>query len=420
VLTRGQIHLERKSGLMRILMTQRALTHWGGTEMITIEVANELRRRGHEVAVFSPRIGTPASLVQTNGVWVKTRLSEIPWTPDIIHGHHHLQAMAAISYFVETPAIFCSHGVLPWPEQVPIHHRICKYVVMCEGMVARLEPIYGVQRSLIAVVPNFVNTRRFSTVRQPSARLARALLFGGPAFSPEELARIGAACAQYGLSLDKIGYAYGNPQPRPETFLPNYDLVFAIGRCALEALASGCALIPLVPDQPGHLVTPDNFDDWACTNFAPRHFRSGVQVGSDWLAGELARYTPEVVKQVTQHVRTTRSLEQAVDQFEMIHANAIEQYRQSANKPLGEFAPYLEKLSTEVDIMLNQEAEVERLRTLLSSRDKHIQELEQHMLLLHKSSIMFNISKIIFGITIKARKVSLQLWQPSPHSDPSP
>lgn len=42
---------------MRILITQRALMNWAGSEMVTIEVANELSARGHEVAVFCPRTG---------------------------------------------------------------------------------------------------------------------------------------------------------------------------------------------------------------------------------------------------------------------------------------------------------------------------------------------------------------------------
>src|SRR5262249_50728919 len=100
---------------MKILMTQRALVDWSGTEMITVEVANELAKRGHQVAVFSPRVGPPASLMISSGVWVKSRLSELPWPPDVIHGQHHLQAMAAMSYFVDTPAIYYSHGVFPWP-----------------------------------------------------------------------------------------------------------------------------------------------------------------------------------------------------------------------------------------------------------------------------------------------------------------
>src|SRR5262249_22968647 len=150
----------------------------------------------------------------------------IPWTPDVIHGHHHLQTMAALSYFVDSPAIYYSHGVTPWPEQVPIHPRIRKYAVMCEWMAHRLEPESGISREHIAVVPNFVNTKRFSNVRSPPDRPVRALLFGGSGFSSDELLLLNNVCAEQGLSLEKIGYAYGNPRERPEVFLPNYDLVF--------------------------------------------------------------------------------------------------------------------------------------------------------------------------------------------------
>ena len=69
---------------MKVLMTQRALLNWGGTEIFTIEVANELSKRGHEVAVFCPRIGFPSTLMNPCGVWVKSRLSELPWEPDMI------------------------------------------------------------------------------------------------------------------------------------------------------------------------------------------------------------------------------------------------------------------------------------------------------------------------------------------------
>ena len=81
---------------MKVLMTQRALVNWAGTEMFTIEVANELAKRGHDVAVFSPRVGFPASLMIPSGVWVKSRLNELPWPPDVIHGQHHLQAHALL------------------------------------------------------------------------------------------------------------------------------------------------------------------------------------------------------------------------------------------------------------------------------------------------------------------------------------
>jgi len=84
---------------MRILMTQRELRHRGGSEMFSIEVAVELSRRGHEVAVYSPRFGDLAKFMLAGGVWVKSHLSDLPWVPEVIHGQHHLQAVAAMTRF---------------------------------------------------------------------------------------------------------------------------------------------------------------------------------------------------------------------------------------------------------------------------------------------------------------------------------
>jgi hypothetical protein len=361
---------------MKVLMTQRALVNWAGTEMFTIEVANELAKRGHDVAVFSPRIGFPASLMIPSGVWVKSRLNELPWAPDVIHGQHHLQAMASLSYFVDSPAIYYSHGVFPWPEQSPVHARIYKYVVMCASMVPGLETTEGIPRDRVTVIPNFVNTRRFSEVRSAPAQPRTALLYGGSGFTADELLVLGQACSAQGISLEKIGYAYGNPRERPEAFLPNFDLVFAIGRCALEALACGCAVIPIVPGQAGSLLTRANFDDYAFSNLSPRYSTSGRQIGTDWLAAELFSYSPACAADVTSHVRSARTLTGAVDRIEQAYRDAINEHECTTAHDKREFAPYLEALSASIDIMTDNRNEIDLLRAELRSKTDYITTLE--------------------------------------------
>jgi hypothetical protein len=56
---------------------------------------------------------------------------------------------------------------------------------------------------------------------------------------------IGAVCSDAGLDLDFIGRRLGRVVNSPETYLPTYDIVFATGRLAIEALACGCAVIVL-------------------------------------------------------------------------------------------------------------------------------------------------------------------------------
>ncbi len=357
-------------------MTQRALVDWAGTEMFIVEVANELAKRGHEVAVFSPRVGFPSNLMTPNGVWVRSRLSELPWAPDLIHGQHHPQAMAALSYFVDAPAIYFSHGVFPWPEQAPVHARIYRYVVMCASMAPSLGTVEGISSDRIIVIPNFVNTRRFSEVRRAAERPAKALLYGGSGFTVDELLTLERACTAHGLSFEKIGYAYGNPRERPETFLPTFDMVFAIGRSALEALACGCAVIPIVPGQAGNLLTCANFDDYAFSNLSPRYFTSGRQIGTDWLAAELASYSPVRAAEVTSYVRSTRTLTGAVDQLEQAYCDAFDEHRRAPARTEREFAPYLETMSASVDILMDNRNEIDLLRAELKSKMDYIAKLE--------------------------------------------
>jgi hypothetical protein len=336
---------------MRILMTLRQLITRGGSEMFTIEVATELSRRGHEVAVYCPRIGEWAHILFSSGVWVKERLSELPWTPDIIHGQHHLQAITALSYFETVPAIYYCHGIYPWVEQVPLHPRIRTYVMMCQWMVPPVRTAFGIPSNRIIAIPNFVDTRRFSHVRPPAERLRSAVLFGNHTFPADELQRLEGACSRAGLSLDKIGHAHGNPQPRPEFFLPRYDLVFAIGKCALEAIACGCAVVTIIPGQAGELVTIENLDNWIHSNFSPRYYSCAAQIDDAWLMQELQKYLRESTAQVTARVRSVCDLGQAVDKLERIYRDTVADFDHRTMKVTAELAPYLERLSSEVDAM---------------------------------------------------------------------
>jgi hypothetical protein len=372
---------------VRILITQRELIHWGGSQMFTIEVAKELSSRGHEVAVFCPRPGDLAKIIFPSGVWVKSQLGEIPWEPDIIHGQHHLQAVAALSYFVNAPAIYYCHGARPWAEQAPLHPRIRNYVMICNWMVTPNATEFGIPRDRMTVIPNFVNMTRFSRVRKPADRPRRALLFGNKGFRASELSRLERTCQDQDISLDKVGYPYGNPQERPEAFLPDYDLVFAIGRCAVEAIACGCAVIPIVPGQAGQLVTMENFQDWVSSNFSPIYGTCATQIDAEWLKSELANYSPATTALVCAKLRAEHDMGSAVTKIEAIYRDAVDDYKNGTKPIAAEFAPYLERMSLEVDAMWEREKTAKR-------QAEQIERLNQQIRAI-RSSTSWRLSKPI-------------------------
>ena len=53
---------------LKLLITNIVLKDRGGTEIVTMEMAHALMRRGHEVVVFSPELGASAEILRRQGV----------------------------------------------------------------------------------------------------------------------------------------------------------------------------------------------------------------------------------------------------------------------------------------------------------------------------------------------------------------
>src|SRR5207253_11139176 len=96
---------------------------------------------------------------------------------------------------------------------------------------------------------------RFARRRPLPPRPRRALIFSNRAHEYTFIPAVRSACRRRGLELDVGGAGVGRTVDNPETLLPNYDLVFAKARCALEAMAVGSAVILCDADGLGPLVT---------------------------------------------------------------------------------------------------------------------------------------------------------------------
>lgn len=304
-------------------MTQRKLAEYAGTEILTMELALALAGRGHEVAVYCPRPGKLTDVLATNGIVSVSSTADVPFTPDLIHAHHQLPALAAMARFADVPCVYMCHGQRPWVEQPPVHPQIALYIAVSRKLARHMATTLDLAEDKVRLVRNFVDTNRFSRVRPGlDGPPRRAALFGQD-FEPSEIAVLEEACRRRDITLETIGYAYGNPLLNPELFLPDYDIVFAIGRSALEAMACGCATIPVVPYLAGALVTPETLDEWADINFSPRFFTSADQIGDAWLDAQLQKLDPATIAEVTRRVRAEFSLEAAVDTLEAIHREAL-------------------------------------------------------------------------------------------------
>lgn len=253
---------------MKVLITNHALDRRAGTELYVRDLALGLLKTGHAPICFSPVLGEVAREISAAGIDVRDDLSDLD-APDIIHAHHHPSAALALSAFPRTPALYACHGVKPWQEaplaQFP---NIRRFVAVDEPCRQFLVNEHGIPASQVELILNGVDLVRFAhdqPARDEPARRTRALLISNIA-RPEDAEPFRKACRQNGFELDIAG-ANTRVMDRPETGFPKYGLVFAKARAALEAMASGCAVILADYGYTGARVTGAGFDDLRTANF---------------------------------------------------------------------------------------------------------------------------------------------------------
>ncbi|HEY9784858.1 MAG TPA: glycosyltransferase, partial [Candidatus Obscuribacterales bacterium] len=239
---------------MRILITNHTLSQLAGTELYVRDVAVALKARGVEVSAFSPELGPVATTLSEHGVFVTDDLAKITEAPDLIHGHHHMETAMAMMHFPQIPAIFVCHGWLPWEEAPLKHPRILQYVAVDLPSRDRLVKENGIPEQNVELILNWADLDRFALRKTPlPAKPAKALVFSNT-LTVEDCGPLFAACKARGIELHYAGRKFDRMIAKPEDILPEYDVVFAIARSAIEALAVGCAVVLLDAQGVGPMV----------------------------------------------------------------------------------------------------------------------------------------------------------------------
>src|SRR5260370_14015290 len=117
------------------------------------------------------------------------------------------------------------------------------------------------------------------------------------------------------------GLGSGNPRDQQGVLLAAYDIVFAKGRSAIEAMAVGASVVLCAPGKLGPMVTTENFSSLRPWNFGIRTL--AVALNADLLAAELQKYNCEDASQVSRLVRTTCELQSAADHIVDVYQNVL-------------------------------------------------------------------------------------------------
>ncbi len=313
---------------MKILLTNNALCNRAGTELYIRDMAMKLQKLGHQPFVFSTVLGRVANEIREASIPVVHDLNGLSITPDIIHGQHHLETMIAMHHFPSVPAVYFCHGWKPWQEAPPKSSRILRYIAIDNATYERLHIEHGISEDKIEVIFNFADLERFKLKRVLPMKPKKALFYSNYAQANNIMPLI-MACREADLDLDIVGLGMQNPSQNPEDLLREYDIVFARGRSAIEAMAVGCAVVLLDSIRSGPMVTSDNVEPLRLANFGIRTREEILNVQA--ILKEINRYNPKDAKQVSLTIRALSGLNLAIENILQTYQDAIEEFRSCGN-----------------------------------------------------------------------------------------
>ncbi len=374
---------------MRVLITNYSIEYRAGTELYVRDLAVGLMRAGHRPMVWSPRLGELANEFRQAGIPITDTLdSDLP-TPDLIHGHHHDETLAALARFPDRPGLYVLHDAQAWQDLPPQHPRLLRYLAVDELCQERLIA-NGIPFDQTEVQPNWVDLARFRPRAALPAVPRRALAFANTAQEGSFLPMLRETCARAGIELDVAGSGSGNTVSAPEQVLGNYDLVFAKARAALEALAVGCAVVVVDLRGVAGMVNTGNVEQWRRWNYGRALLDKPHNV--DLLAEEIASFDPNDAHECSQFVRTNCSLDRSVaglvhsydailKRWESgeIHCDPIAELRQAATRLelIGPLRMAKQELELQVQNALPQVSVLtEHCHALQASLDAHVVALQ--------------------------------------------
>lgn len=258
-------------------MTNNQLHSTAGSELLTIELAEGLTRRGHDVSIFTLYPGALANSFRARKLGVltpndKAKILEAP--PDAIAANHWTTLAVLRQIGVSAPSILSCLGTLPALENPPqnFSNSLLGWAVS-EETAGNLEQRLGAFRRVEVIgnwyPPGFDVQHR--TVRKdrregrPRGLIVsnhlpkdyKEMLFGAAALANVELVKVGLP--EKVVRVD-------------ENLLGSYDFVVSIARTAIQAAAFGLPVLLLDQSKLDGWITSSTVSELARYNYSGRRY----------------------------------------------------------------------------------------------------------------------------------------------------
>ncbi len=377
---------------MRVLLTNHQLLDFGGSELYTLTLADHLRRAGHEVTAYSRYVDRLRPHFEAAGVTVIQDLREVEDLAfDVAHVHHNVSAAEVRHHFPTLPMVFVSHG-LPFLEQPPfLDLGVSRFAAVSEAGRVRLHGLGAAGD--IAIARNPIDTGLFAPAAPIAKRPTRALALSSM-MTPRKGQVILDACRPLGILCRFVGGSRERVEPREIAALINeVDIVFALGRGAVEAMF--CGRIPIVFDQPysDGIVTPANFREVMTDNFSGRRYRRRLSAGAlaDEIRAYRVRYAESLRGLALEHFEAGARTREMLTLYAAVAAEPVMPLPTVTRRALAAFVEsvretrqwtYADRTASAEHIeaaLRTAEREIVRLVTTVAARDAEVERLQMHV-----------------------------------------
>lgn len=307
---------------LQILITNHHLLDYTGSEILTFTLANQLKNNGHQITVYSKYLDNMKQWFDEKNIRVVNRLESISGELfDVAHIHHNISAIEVRRWFPKIPLVFYSQGVLPFLEHPPlINVDIQKYVAISEEVRDNIES-FGIAPEKIEIVRNLIDNKLFYTSRPPNQVPQNVLVISGRIDQVKEQI-IREACQEKGLGVEFLGGRFGSVN---QTILKEKiecaDIIFSLGRGAIEAMIAGRAVIIFDYLGGDGMVTVETYAEIQKNNFSGRRF--GYSYSKDEIVSEIEKYDLDTIETVRNRAVEDYSAFNASRKLEKIYIDAI-------------------------------------------------------------------------------------------------
>ena len=317
--------------VVRILLALHYLVPMNGTASHVLTVAGELAGRGHEVSIFAIRSGE-----ETDGELGRRGFAFEPRVPtpgdgfDVVHAHQNTVALICRSAYPDTPLFLTGHGVVDHRDAPPsIDLGVSKVFAVSEE-VARWRTQQSEAPGPARVLRNPIDCTRFRPQRAIRVTPRRALIIGRT-IEDERCRLIAAACAAHRIEVQRFGTKRSHREHRRlADAIDRVDVVFSVGRGALEAMSCGRAVYVIGRFGADGWMTAASVEASGRSNFSGR--ASARQPSLDTLRSDLDDYDAGMGALNASYVRREHDVVAHVDVL-------LAEYSRSIGDPRTPVAP---------------------------------------------------------------------------------